>query len=397
MKKRCIFVLVCVLFGSSVFVNSVHAQKIVKMVQNYVLIDTDNNLGKLDDELQVYRYENNRKVEVGTVQIRKFSQGKTAAKILSAENGNSIRLGDLVEGSSDDLFDLFNSDAPAQPETQKRSASAPTPNRGMDPYSTAQKQSAPAPQQSRSVSHGSASSGNVRMKSFDGQPKLLMVGIGAKNPTFDESRFTHLNFVYTPGLESQAKLGGTGKSALALMGGGATREIYKGTPEFLADWWDETDIRYHAVLFDANGVGAWEGWIDRREEIMESVGYGDDKNLGKMVKEIVRKGKTSKLKDKKFNPKKSDALLNNEMPDFEVVSAGNVRTSINRLIQDGSPTLVMFFQIPPDADLQSAKESGAGKSSGMFLKSMVQATAGSDWENMFKRIEGQLFNHTIRD
>ena len=392
MKKRYIIILLCVLFGSHSFVNSLHAQKIIKIFKNYVLIDTDNNLGNIDDNLKVYRYQNNRKLEVGTALIRKFKQGQTAARIITENSGYHIRVGDLIEAQSNDMdiLDLLDSDFSEQPEPQKKTVPMQSPdysNQNMNTYSKT------TPKQMGS----SLSSGSIGMKSFDGQPELLMVGIGAKNPTFSESKFPHLNIVYTPGLKSQAQMGGTGKSALSLLGGKATREIFKGTPEFLEKWWDKTDIRYHAVLFDANGVGAWEGWIDRRDDIMDSGGYGDDKNLGKMIKNIVKKGKTAKLKNKKFNAKKPDALLNMEMPDFEVVSARNVGASINSLIEDGKPTLVVFFQIPPDADLQSAKESGAGKSSGGFLKSMVQATAGADWENMFKRLEGQFFNNTIRD
>lgn len=224
---------------------------------------------------------------------------------------------------------------------------------------------------------------------------VIMVGIGAKNPTFEESRFPDLQIVYTPGLVSQAQTGGTGKAALSLLGG---REIFKGSPKILEEWWEKTDLRNHTILFDKNGVGSWEGFVGRRGGILSSAGYGKKEGLDKMLKLICKKGKTTKPKaKKKFKPKKVDAILNRKMPDFDVVTVSNETKSISSFIDNGRPTLVVFFQISPDADLQEAKESGKGKSGKQFMKAMVRGAAGGAWETTFVSIESELFSFDARD
>lgn len=232
---------------------------------------------------------------------------------------------------------------------------------------------------------------------------VVMVGIGAKNPTFDEGRFPDLQIVYTPGLVSQAQTGGTGKAALALLGSGV-QEIFKGSPKILEEWWDKTDLRNHAILFDKNGVGSWEGNLgsggagDETSHFLGSIGYGKDRSLEKMMRVICRKGKTTKLKAKKeFKPKKDDPVLDRKMPDFDVVTVADETKPIRSLIENGRPTLVVFFQISPDADLQEAKESGKGKSGKQFMKAMVRGAAGSVWEQIFVSLEREIFSFDARE
>jgi len=226
---------------------------------------------------------------------------------------------------------------------------------------------------------------------------VIMVGIGAKNPTFDESRFPDLQIVYTPGLVSQAQTGGTGKAALSLLGS-SVQEVFKGSPKILEEWWDKTDLRNHTILFDKNGVGSWEGFIGRRNGILNSAGYGKKEELEKMLKRICKKGKTTKLKAKKrFKSKKVDTILNRKMPEFNVVSVSGETKSISSLIDNGRPTLVVFFQISPDSDLQEAKVSGKGKSGKQFMKAMVRGAAGAGWEHTFVSMESELFSFDARD
>ena len=110
--------------------------------------------------------------------------------------------------------------------------------------------------------------------------KVIMIGIGDKNPTLDQGIYSHAKFYYTPELKSQAELSTNEKAALSFLGGTkSSREIFKGEPKILADWWDETDLRGHAILFDKNGTGFWQGWVDRRDDILDSRGFGDEKVL----------------------------------------------------------------------------------------------------------------------
>lgn len=236
--------------------------------------------------------------------------------------------------------------------------------------------------------------------------RVVMLGIGAKNPTFDESRFPHLTFVYTPGLVSQAKLSGTGKAAVALAPG--ARETFKGTPEVLERWWDAKDIRSHALLFDKNGICSWEGNVSGRD-MLGTQGCPKKTKLGEMMARLVYNGETTKPDPKKkFRPEKKllskdffnpqhDPLLRIKMPEFDVTTLSGETKKISSLIETGRPTLVVFFQITPDADLQEAKESHKGKSGKEFFAAMVRGAAGSKLEQLFIDIESALFRYDARE
>jgi len=98
---------------------------------------------------------------------------------------------------------------------------------------------------------------------------VIMIGIGGKNATFDESKYPDLSFYYTPNLVSKAELGETAKSALSLFGDGA-REIFEGKPDILAKWWDDKDLRNYALLFDKNGVGTWQGRLNIEDNLVRT-------------------------------------------------------------------------------------------------------------------------------
>lgn len=246
---------------------------------------------------------------------------------------------------------------------------------------------------------------SVEAKKKKEKLNVLMIGIGAKNPTFDESRFPDLTFVYTPGLVSQAKMGSAGKSALALFAGKSSREIYKGTPKVLETWWDKKNLRHHTILFDKNGIGSWEGWLNLvegrgdRTQMEDTRGKGKKKELSKMLKLIHKKGKTTKVKEgKDFNPKKDNAILNRKMPDFDVVPFDSEESKpISSYIETGKPVLVVFFQISPDVNLKEAKESGKGKSGKSFMKAMMAGAAGAEWEKAFVMLEKHLFGYRVKD
>jgi len=205
--------------------------------------------------------------------------------------------------------------------------------------------------------------------------------------------------VYTPGLISQAQLHEGGKSALSLFGGKAARENFKGTPEMLVKWWDETDLRDHAILFDKNGVGAWEGSIARDDDdLMACKGKGDEKELEDALEKFVLKTKDADYDTKKkFEADEADALIEMKMPDFEVITPDSQKISIKSLIETGKPTMVVFFQISANVNLKEAKESGAGKSTGGFLSSMVKGAAAGKWDTRFISLESQLFGFDARE
>ena len=88
-----IFIMISVLSG---WANG-FAQKIIKVIPKFVLIDTDQNIGKLGDELNVYQDTDDGQIQVGRIKILKFSNGQTGARIVSIEPGLSISVGDRVQ------------------------------------------------------------------------------------------------------------------------------------------------------------------------------------------------------------------------------------------------------------------------------------------------------------
>jgi len=81
------------------FVNgkAVFAQDIIKIVKNYVLIDTDQGIGELNQKIKVYRNIKNNEKQIGEIIILKFAQGKAACKILNYKKGYKLQVGDFVK------------------------------------------------------------------------------------------------------------------------------------------------------------------------------------------------------------------------------------------------------------------------------------------------------------
>ncbi|GEM_PF-1678630 len=74
-----------------------YSQLIMKVIPDYVLIDTDLGIGERDERIRVYRAVGDSIVTVGLVRIIEFREGKTAARILVKEGDYSISVGDFVK------------------------------------------------------------------------------------------------------------------------------------------------------------------------------------------------------------------------------------------------------------------------------------------------------------
>ncbi len=229
--------------------------------------------------------------------------------------------------------------------------------------------------------------------------KVVAVGIGAKNPTFVEKKFPHIEFYYTPELISKAELSETGKSALALLAEDATREVFEGKPELLSKWWDERDLRFYSTLFDKNGVGAWQGKLNRSDDLMAINGKGVESGFEDALEYLIEDGKVAEFdSDKKFNYEAFDCLIETKMPDFEIISVDGVKKSIKSVVENGNTTLLVFFQIPSSVDLNAAKKEVKEESGfGGFLSAMTQSAAGSHWESTFINIESIIFEHKVTE
>ena len=227
-------------------------------------------------------------------------------------------------------------------------------------------------------------------------PKVVIIGIGEKNPTFDESRYPDLEFYYTPELESNGTASATAKSAFAMSG--VAKETFSGEPEFLATIWNEKDLKEAFMLFDKNGVCVTQGYDLGRQggDIGNRLCVDKDK-LENHLKDYVKKGKEGKESKKEMKIKKSDFMIGYKMPDFKVVNPNDEEKSINEII-NGQPTLVIFFQLSSDIDTEEGKKADQSSKSGKeFFASMTQAAAGADLTEIFRNLENQFFNHSVRD
>lgn len=226
---------------------------------------------------------------------------------------------------------------------------------------------------------------------------VIMIGIGAKNPTFDESKFPDLKFYYTPGLVSQAEVDNNGKALVSLLGG-STREIFKGEPEILAKWFDEMDLRGYAIVFDKNGVGTWQGKLNLEDDLIEdSEGEGEEETLEDTFEYLLEDGEIMEAdEDKEFDYEDDDSVIETYMPDFEVVAPDGSKKSIRELTKNGKTTMVVFFQIPKDIDLNAAKDVQEEKDAGSFFSKTLTSVAGSNWQQLMKKIEYSIYGKEIK-
>lgn len=87
---RCFSSILILLFF---FSTSLTAQYVIKIIHPYLLIDKE--VGELNDLSFVFRKNNHKNDMIGVIEIVKFYNGKTAAKIL--KENKKIRVGDFVK------------------------------------------------------------------------------------------------------------------------------------------------------------------------------------------------------------------------------------------------------------------------------------------------------------
>lgn len=226
-------------------------------------------------------------------------------------------------------------------------------------------------------------------------PKVILIGIGAKNPTFNETQYPHLSFYYTPNLKSEAEVGEGVKSAIALSGG--VRENFVGEPKFIADANAEHDLKKSFFLFDNSGICFTHGYeIDRRGDYSNASGI-DGTSLADAFKATIVKEKVAKESKKEMKLKKSDFMMNRKMPEFNITALDGSEVSIKTITESGEAVLLVFFQLSQDINIQEAKESGAGKTGKQFGKAMLAGAAGSGITNLCENLESQFFGYDARE
>jgi hypothetical protein len=195
---------------------------------------------------------------------------------------------------------------------------------------------------------------------------------------------------------SQAEVGDEVKSAVALFGG-STREVFAGKPEILVNWYDEMDLRNYALVFDKNGVGTWQGKLDLEDHMIEdSEGKGEEESLEDTFEFLIEDGEEMDYdEDKEFDYEDDDSIIEMNMPDFEVVAVDGTKKSINALSKTGKTTMIVFFQISKDIDLNAADEVKEEEGIGGFLSATTKSMAGFGWQQLMRQIEFYVYGNEI--
>jgi len=84
-------------------------------------------------------------------------------------------------------------------------------------------------------------------------------------------------------------------------------------------------------------------------------------------------------------------MVGNKLPDFNVVDVDGNAISINSIINN-EPTLIVFFNLPKNIDINKAKTEKTAT-----VKSMFSAASGSSISSLFINLESQIFNNNIRN
>ena len=74
------------------------SKKVTRIRDDFVLIGTDRGVGEVNEIVRIQRLTDQGVVNVGAIQIARFRDGLTAARIVSEESGMQIQVGDFVEG-----------------------------------------------------------------------------------------------------------------------------------------------------------------------------------------------------------------------------------------------------------------------------------------------------------
>lgn len=174
-------------------------------------------------------------------------------------------------------------------------------------------------------------SGSVFAKKGVAVPKVIMIGIGAKNPTFNEALYPNLNFYYTPGFVIGKKdvLGARKETSLS------------GDPKFLADINNNgSGLDKQFYVFDKNGLCYTQGY---RFTGIES--SSTEKNpLKDTFKDLLKKDKVAKASKKEMKMKKNDFLLGFKMPEYNVSEVNGTEVSIKSITEGGEPVIIIFWK-----------------------------------------------------
>ncbi|VAW30588.1 hypothetical protein MNBD_BACTEROID07-1477 [hydrothermal vent metagenome] len=242
--------------------------------------------------------------------------------------------------------------------------------------------------------------------------KVIVVVLGPKNPTFDESKFSDLHFYYLPGLKLSKDGGIYGKASKnkkknawsSVLGVGATSHAeatqnYSGEPAILVEKHISSGTAY---IFDKNGLVNAETFNGRQESFNNQTKFmvhfkkmkrsWESETFGNLMKSLVKKGETMKP-PKKYN---TSHLLERKIYAFQVTDAKGDAFDIQNLTKGNSATLLVFLYINPEFDFNKGKESGAGKKGKDYMNQVAQTAAADKQIAPLYNLEKGIFGKKLK-
>ncbi len=246
------------------------------------------------------------------------------------------------------------------------------------------------------------------------KPKVVVVVLGPKNPTFDEAKFSNLHFYYLPDIKLSKNGGIYGKASKntnknawsSALGVGATSHAevfqdYTGEPAILVEKHISSGISY---IFDKNGrvnaelIGTHDIYFNNKTQFM--VGFNkmkrswETESFGDLMKSLVKKGETMKPLKKS---KTTSHLIGKELYAFQAVDKDGNKVDVKSLVKGNPATLLLFLYISPEYDFNKGKESGAGKKGKDYMNQVAQTVAAdkqiAPLYNLEKGIFGKRIEH----
>ncbi len=243
------------------------------------------------------------------------------------------------------------------------------------------------------------------------KPKVEVVVLGPKNPTFDESRFPDLHFYYLPDIKLSKNGGIYGKASKnknknawsSALGMGATSHAevsqnYTGEPAILVE---KPIISGTAFIFDKNGranaelIGTRDIYFNNKTQFMVDFSKmkrsWESETFSSLMKSLVKKGETMKP-PKKY---KTSHLLGKKIYAFQVQDASGKKYDIQNLTKGNPATLMYFIYINPEYDFNKGKESGAGKKGKDYMNQVAQTVAADKQITPLYNLEEGIFGKRI--
>ena len=178
--------------------------------------------------------------------------------------------------------------------------------------------------------------------------KIVVIYFGEPIIDFNENEYKNIDFYYTPKLK-------------AFTDSTSGKIIFSGKPKILEEWWAKQDLQYHTILYDINGIGAWEGTLSNN--ILKSEGFNNlvfEDALNKFVKNRT----TSEETDRQFNFYSSNSVYRGKYYQYPFVERKIVpfyvydntykAYLINEIVEKEKPVLLVFYYMDNLAGLQTS-------------------------------------------